>query len=210
MKTFRKISTNPVFVFLLTATFLFASCSKGNVNSNPVQETSGKELFKSIIFVDGSLTASIPALDEINFTQNLPIDQLLEFREFEDKALMYLESKDAQYFENFKQNILSSDVELIAKTLKNASNDMSPLLRTYAQTKSIDFENIDTDVLKQSKSVMVKNAEEEACLAIVIVLGVFCWAFSDFCLPDDAASLADEQGIINNTIAAQLVDLSNE
>jgi len=50
---------------MLTFSFLFASCSEEAVAPNTIENISGKELFKSIVFADGSLTVKVPC-----FTKN--------------------------------------------------------------------------------------------------------------------------------------------
>ncbi|MFV7236014.1 hypothetical protein [Flavobacterium sp. ZB4R12] len=108
MKKIRKISSNPLLLVLLVATFLFASCSNDTGSSELTKSTSennakisGEELFKSIVFADGVLTDKIPSLKSISNVNTLKKSELIKFRAIENEAIAYLKKKDANYFKNF-------------------------------------------------------------------------------------------------------------
>lgn len=207
MKNIRKISGNPVFIIMLTFSFLFASCSEEAVVPNTIENISGKELFKSIVFADGNLTANIPALQEINVTQNLSKEQLIEFRTFQNKALEYLESTDKNYFDNFKKNIMTRDVETISKTLSNSSKSLEPLVNVLAKDQKLNIKEIKSQLSNsKEKNSDLRKADEFACLLVVLILLVWYWYIKDISATKGTSALNSETSIINNTVSIQLVD----
>jgi hypothetical protein len=209
MKRIRKISGNPVFIIMLTFSLLFASCSEEAVVPNTIENISGKELFKSIVFADGNLTANVPALQKINVTDNLSKEQLIEFRAFQNKAIEYLESTEKNYFDNFKQNIMTRDVEIISKTLSNSSKSLEPLVNILANGQKLNIQEIKSQLSdSKEKNSDLQKSDEEACLAIVIVLFVWYWYTKDIpqAQSKGSSALNSETSIINNTVSIQLVD----
>lgn len=205
MKKIREISGNPVFIIMLTFSFLFASCSEEAVVSNTIENISGKELFKSIVFADGNLTANVPALQKINVTENLSKEQLIEFRSFQNKAIEYLESTDKNYFDNFKQNIMTRDVETISKTLSNSSKSLEPLVNILAKDQKLNIEEIKAQISNSNgENSDLQKGDEAACLLIVLILLVWYWYIKD--IPQGTSALNSETSIINNTVSIQLVD----
>jgi prolyl-tRNA editing enzyme YbaK/EbsC (Cys-tRNA(Pro) deacylase) len=205
MKKIREISGNPVFIIMLTFSFLFASCSEEAVVSNTIENISGKELFKSIVFADGNLTANVPALQKINVTENLSKEQLIEFRSFQNKAIEYLESTDKNYFDNFKQNIMTRDVETISKTLSNSSKSLEPLVNILAKDQKLNIEEIKAQISNSNgENSDLQKGDEAACLLIVLILLVWYWYIKD--IPQGTSALDSETSIINNTVSIQLVD----
>lgn len=205
MKKIREISGNPVFIIMLTFSFLFASCSEEAVVSNTIENISGKELFKSIVFADGNLTANVPALQKINVTENLSKEQLIEFRSFQNKAIEYLESTDKNYFDNFKQNIMTRDVETISKTLSNSSKSLEPLVNILAKDQKLNIEEIKAQISNSNgENSDLQKGDEAACLLILLIFLVWYWYIKD--IPQGTSALDSETSIINNTVSIQLVD----
>lgn len=207
MKKIRKISGNPIFIIMLTFSFLFASCSEEAVVPNTIEDISGKELFKSIVFVDGNLTSKVPALQKINVTENLSKQQLIEFRAFQNKAIEYLETTDKNYFDNFKQNIMTRDVEIISKTLSNSSKSLEPLVNILAKDQKLSIQEIKSQISNnKEKNSDLQQADKFACLLIVLILLVWYWYVKDISAQKGISALNSETSIINNSVSIQLVD----
>lgn len=205
MKQIRKISGNPIFIILLTFSFLFASCSEESIVPNTIDNISGKELFKSIVFADGSITSDIPALQKVGIAENLTAEQLIEFRTFQNKAIEYLESTDENYFKNFKQNIMTRDVETISKTLSDSSKSLEPLVNIIAKDKNLNLAEIKAEITNNNGQNL-KGPQEIACLLIVIILLVWYWYTKELSANNGSNTLSSETNIVNNTVSIQLVD----
>ncbi|MEJ5049614.1 hypothetical protein WH221_07225 [Chryseobacterium culicis] len=126
---------------LLTLNVFLASCSNsiddalGNspenskteknlngVSSKMAQEYSGEELFEGIFFAYGDFAKNIESHKEIVEKVNAaPADQKDLFNKRFSNFVKSVKTKDADYFENFKKEILSGDNSNIQNAIKNGS-----------------------------------------------------------------------------------------
>ncbi|MCD9618827.1 hypothetical protein [Chryseobacterium gleum] len=126
---------------LLTLNLFLASCSnsiddalgnstenskieKGSngLSSKMAQEYSGEELFEGIFFAYGDFAKNIPSHKEIVEKINAaPADQKELFNERFSNFVKSVKTKDADYFDNFKKDILSADNSNIQNAIKNGS-----------------------------------------------------------------------------------------
>ncbi|MBP1163170.1 MULTISPECIES: hypothetical protein [unclassified Chryseobacterium] len=126
---------------LLTLNVFLASCSNsiddalGNspenskteknlngLSSKMAQEYSGEELFEGIFFAYGDFAKNIESHKEIVEKVNAaPADQKDLFNKRFSNFVKSVKTKDADYFENFKKEILSGDNSNIQNAIKNGS-----------------------------------------------------------------------------------------
>ncbi|WP_454045219.1 hypothetical protein [Chryseobacterium sp. Marseille-Q8038] len=126
---------------LLTLNVFLASCSNsiddalGNspenskteknlngISSKMAQEYSGEELFEGIFFAYGDFAKNIESHKEIVEKVNAaPADQKDLFNKRFSNFVKSVKTKDADYFENFKKEILSGDNSNIQNAIKNGS-----------------------------------------------------------------------------------------
>jgi|GEM_PF-3734658 len=193
----KKIAHNPVFAILLTASFLFASCSSDSNEDNSASEAkakteltaenlSGKELFKAVIFADGALANKIDFVkDHFDVLSTLKTqEEINSFRSAENEAISYLEKNDPLFFDNFKKSMLTRDPSVILKTLNEASLALAPLTNQKIANAGLTVEKVKANagLLKAGKT---GKQQSEACVAVL-----FYWAYPGLLL---AAALAVEQ-----------------
>ncbi|MDR4892561.1 hypothetical protein OH816_10375 [Chryseobacterium sp. CFS7] len=86
------------------------------------QEYSGEELFEGIFFAYGDFAKNIESHKEIVEKVNAaPADQKDLFNKRFSNFVKSVKTKDADYFENFKKEILSGDNSNIQNAIKNGS-----------------------------------------------------------------------------------------
>ncbi|MDK7375603.1 hypothetical protein QP519_08650 [Weeksella virosa] len=188
MKKIRKIAENPIMTLFMCSLILFVSCNQDDIATNSaLNELSGEELFKSIIFVDGEATSSIPILDNINIYETLGSQEKIdEYKKLQNETIEFIKQQSPNYFDEFKSNITSKDPQKISSTLNQVGNYLIPFANEKLKVHGIKAE----DIVKEYKDkynddeMSINNSAQGKCLyeAIVIVavgavaLAVYIWA----------------------------------
>ncbi|MFD0862188.1 hypothetical protein ACFQ1M_08200 [Sungkyunkwania multivorans] len=136
-----KIFKNFLLLAACGALLLF-SCSKDeqgvNFDSNALDELSGKEIFKSVLFADGVLTSKIPVLaNNFDFESYFDDDELQLYRELQDEVLGSIDSQYPEYFASFKRTMRSNNFELIRQAITEAS---TIVVKASMQLHEADYE----------------------------------------------------------------------
>lgn len=167
---------------------LFVSCNQDDINTNiALNELSGEELFKSIIFVDGEATSSIPILDNINIYETLGSQEKIdEYKRLQNETIEFIKKQSPNYFNEFKSNITSKDAQKISSTLNEVGNYLIPFANERLKVHGIKAEDIVKDYKDKFNvdELSINNSSKEVCLyeAIVIVAvavaaaAVYIWA----------------------------------
>lgn len=151
MKKIRKISSSPLSLAVVMASFLCMSCNKADDfmdSDNPQGITlknaqfSGEELFKSIYFVDGQATSLLPVLtDNIKIYDYLKTqEEIAEYKQFQDKVILYLSTTNPDFFTNFQQAMSSQDPVKIKETLLESTKLMLPFLNEAMSGTGLDYD----------------------------------------------------------------------
>jgi len=175
MKTVRKITQHPMMIILLLISILNISCNQDDYVDSQIQSISGEELFKSVFFADGIATKNLPSLKKympknLDFTK----EQLIEYRQIQEKTIYYLNSLDANYMDAFKSNMLSHNPEMVSKELTKVGEDMYSYFKTELGKKNVDLDRLVNEY--NNNSIDISNAEDGVALVfiitVVIALGV--------------------------------------
>lgn len=185
MKKIRKFSSSPVAIILVALNLLFASCSSdsaSSVNDQSAAKLSGEELFKSLIFADGELSAAVPALKSAFDMSDLTAEQKVSYKKAEQEAITYLKAKDAAYFEKFQKEIYSKDPEIILASIKKVAADIKPLIDSKLAVHNLSVEKISKEYYQKNakNAPLSAKVQVEACGVWVLAVGVVVVAVAVF------------------------------
>jgi SdpC family antimicrobial peptide len=184
MKKIRKISSSPVAIILVVMNLLFASCSSDVTSSNDAVQAqlSGEELFISLVFADGPLTASVPALKSVLNTNDLTKEQLANLKKAEQESIAYLKGLDAEYFEKFQKEIYTKDPEVIVNSIRKIAMDIKPFIDSKLAVHNLSVEKISKDYFaKNGKNIALSGkSQEQVCAVWVLAVGVVLVAVAIF------------------------------
>lgn len=122
---------------------LFNSCSKASLTTGNtrIENISGEELFKSIVFADGDISGELSELKTLNNNlKYLSSETLTNYRETQVDIVNFIKEKDANFFEEFKSDILSGNPQTISNSLKEASNEVQLFTEKELLDKNINLE----------------------------------------------------------------------
>ena len=152
MKTIRKIASNPFFITLLIANFLFASCSTDttseenieNLSKSAKTKISDELVFKGIMFLEGPIADKFPEFKELNF-RNFISDktQINNVLKFQDNVNQNILKNNPNYLKEFRENISSGNFYIV----KQAIIDAGMLIKENAIKLS------GTDIVKANKII---------------------------------------------------------
>ncbi len=152
---------------------LFMSCEQyDNDGTEPIldEKISGEELFKSIIFADGNLTADIPSLQSVSQVEKMTSKEIIEFRAFQEEIISFLKSENSNYFEDFRDVMYSRNPEIISKAITKSAKDIMPLINSKLAPMDLTVEKIATDKELDFEKMRSKGLEmEQACGVVVVV-----------------------------------------
>jgi hypothetical protein len=197
MKHTRKIAKNPIFCsFLIGLIFLSTGCTKEqilNPNGNRSEiKYSGEELYEGIFFAKGEVAEAIPTIK--NSSSYFQVHQLSQksAKSMDNQmteVMNEIETKNPNYFDEFKESIATQDHLIIEETLKDATEllyetsidmylseqDQSDLkeivegidLNNHLNSNgSINYESLSKEITKDFK---VDNNEKAACVFAGVV-----------------------------------------
>lgn len=172
MKKFRQITTNPISMIILLISFLNLSCNQDDAIELRNANYDGKELFKSIILLDGEYTSKIPTLNSIKINSLIKsnVDKI-EYENFKNEAISFILQENPNFMDNFKNDILSKDPIVISEAIKSSHNVMAKFLdyklRPFGLTAekiSTDIKNIPTEELNQDSLNDIYNSANGKCV----------------------------------------------
>lgn len=121
---------NVLIAFLAFSLILSSSCSTSNdeinnsqdntskIASKSVNSFSGEEMFMSIYFAHGDFAKEIPSYDEwVDLYSTLPVNEINQFYTRYDAFVTKIKISDPNYFNNFKEDILSKDNHRISQVV---------------------------------------------------------------------------------------------
>lgn len=134
-KISKQIKIKSIFGLLMASTMFVVSCKKAvilpeeipNESSNEtsisksLNQTSGEDLFRSIFYLDGSITSKIPSIAHLDMNnQGISSSQLKAYREGQTKMISRIKDKSPNFFNDFKAKIESNNPVIIRELLKNS------------------------------------------------------------------------------------------
>lgn len=231
MKKIRKISSNPLSLAVVMVSFLCLSCNKADdiLDSDAPKaitlknaQLSGKELFKSIFFVDGQATELLPVL-----TSNVKIydylqseEEIAEYKAFQEKVILYVDSKHPEFFGDFQQKMYSQDPVAIKETLIKSTELMLPFLSEAMGGTGLDYDITESnaediaelklifdDLQSQVENSTMASGVAVLALAVAVVAAVVFYvvAISEF-----AFGVADPQTGTNLFLEELSVSISKK
>lgn len=114
MKTIRFFTKSSIMAIIFSLSFLSFSCEQDDTTIK-TKNYDSKELFKSIMFLDGKYTKDFSLLNEIR--NNYSKEQHHDYTFVLDKLI----KQNPTYLENFKQDMISKDHDRIKNSLVNAA-----------------------------------------------------------------------------------------
>ncbi|MBX2947433.1 MAG: hypothetical protein KF725_16505 [Cyclobacteriaceae bacterium] len=121
MKRLRVISLNPAVLLFVASSILLFSCSKDSLLIK-AKELSGRDLMRSIYFLDGTGTDFIEPLQELKLENLFSTEEVTYIRSHIDLFLEQIENKNPGIFESFKADMCSGDHLVIKQSLaRNAT-----------------------------------------------------------------------------------------
>ena len=124
MKTFRKLVTNAPFMALFTGLFFLLSFEKQS-SVLEVSSLNKKDVFTSIMFLDGSLVQKIAPLKDAkeSLHQGIKIDES-KSRAFENEFIIYIQKKNPNFLNDFYMDMRSHNPIIIEERIKNTQNEI--------------------------------------------------------------------------------------
>lgn len=185
LKTAKVIFTT---LFMVVVTGLFASWTSknndtGKMTAKELAAIDGKEFFKSILFADGALANRIGYVkSNFNAMENLKSkSELNDFKQYEEKVIEYLEKQDADFFEKFKESMVSRNPEQIMTKLSETGNLLIPFVNSQIKDTGLTVEKIrqNPELLNSYKNQFAENEQNRSktCLAVAIAIEGFVPGF---------------------------------
>ena len=143
MKTIRSFTKNPLTILVMVIAFLNISCNQDEFAEIQMENVSGDELFKSIIFADGMVTKNLPSLtnyspEKMNFSEN----EIESYRIHQENLINHLKSLDPNYMINFKESILSKDFKIVSNELEKVKIDVIEYYKVKLQNENISLDKL--------------------------------------------------------------------
>ena len=174
----------------------------GEESPNKLSKFSGEDIFNGIIFYEGEVAKIFPTTHEQTVIKTkLNSDILKKLHKVQSDIIDVLKAKDPEYFTNFKNIITTGNHLTIRNQLMQSSMDIREVaskLHNLDISKRMTAENLANKLYVNSRINSIKNddgtinidklnaenyanresfevkAEEEACVAIVLIL-VLLW-----------------------------------
>ena len=121
MKAIRKISTHPAILGFICLIVILFNC-KGEVNQS--KELSGRDLFRSIYFIDGPAVNLMEPLVGLQLKDLVGEEHLQAVRSKIDSFLDQMQLDQPHVFDDFKRDMTSGDHVLISQSLNRYAEVM--------------------------------------------------------------------------------------
>ncbi|WP_152537439.1 hypothetical protein [Aquimarina pacifica] len=189
-------NTLKFLMFAIGMAALIISCSNEQddleYTDAHINNLSGEELFKSIIFADGEITSKIPALtSNLDFESFFNDEELVAYRETQDKILSRIQEKDPNFLSSFKEAIISKEFYLIKKSILEATDllvktsneinnisiaDGEKIAQSIINNKELDITKFDAEgrkIINMKLDELSKtNLNEDNKFVLVIGFGI--------------------------------------
>ena len=177
MKKIRLLIENPFVIVLLLAVFVNYSFTSP-ANRISVKNLSGEDLFKSIYYADGNIAGEIESLEEISkIVKSFDKKELEEYRLEQNKVIDFLKTKDADFFNDFKETVQTKDAKSIEAYFDYSNNLIKDYVKMETQKKGVDIEKLvkeyKNDLSLNDNSTNSPNSAALVFLVtIVLVIGI--------------------------------------
>ena len=177
MKKIRLLIENPFVIVLLLAVFVNYSFTSP-ANRISVKNLSGEDLFKSIYYADGNIAGEIESLEEISkIVKSFDKKELEEYRLEQNKVIDFLKTKDADFFNDFKETVQTKDAKSIEAYFDYSNNLIKDYVKMETQKKGVDIEKLvkeyKNDLSLNDNSTNSPNSVALVFLVtIVLVIGI--------------------------------------
>lgn len=177
MKNIRPIFQNPYGIILLLAIFVNYSFSAPH-SMVKMKDQNGKEIFKSIYYADGVLTDDIESLKPIaQIVNSFDESELVEYRKEQEKVMDYLLQKDSDFFDNFKNALLTKDARLIETHINLTNGLINEYIQKEARKNGINIQEVVKEYqneidLKSNSNFSPQGVALVVVITIVLVIGI--------------------------------------
>ncbi|WP_395092916.1 hypothetical protein ACF3NR_02365 [Vaginella massiliensis] len=177
MKKIRLLIENPFVIVLLLAVFVNYSFTSP-ANRISVKNLSGEDLFKSIYYADGNITGEIESLEEISkIVKSFDKKELEEYRLEQNKVIDFLKTKDADFFNDFKETVQTKDAKSIEAYFDYSNNLIKDYVKMETQKKGVDIEKLVKEYkndlsLNDNSTNSPKSVALVFLVTIVLVIGI--------------------------------------
>ena len=177
MKKIRLLIEDPFVIVLLLAVFVNYSFTSP-ANRISVKNLSGEDLFKSIYYADGNIAGEIESLEEISkIVKSFDKKELEEYRLEQNKVIDFLKTKDADFFNDFKETVQTKDAKSIEAYFDYSNNLIKDYVKMETQKKGVDIEKLvkeyKNDLSLNDNSTNSPNSVALVFLVtIVLVIGI--------------------------------------
>jgi SdpC family antimicrobial peptide len=187
-----------IFALTIIFTLVTSSCKK-DFTTNKTETTTkdvmsfeildsakvdGRELFKSLIFIDGMYTNRVPSFDNNNLSSiNIfsTQSQINEYRSFQEKAMNFIDSTNPGYFAQFKASMFSGNPTIIFNELVTGKFKTKNYINKLLEPTGYDVEHfVETGLTDENMSLLQSNT---ACALV--------WFGLEFFVVADRAVLLD-------------------
>jgi SdpC family antimicrobial peptide len=152
LKLIRKISSKPIVILPLAGIFTFVSCRKENITAQLINKTQSEQissnksfrsndqtpenLFRGILFLDGSFAQNIDALaGMVDKRDNAPDSIKIFHKKFADEIIDSIKQRSPSIFAHFKTELKSNDLYRVDNALKNAAKLIDQIARNSPNYK---------------------------------------------------------------------------
>lgn len=186
-------------VFFLSSTIVFYGCSFDNGNqSEQLNEIvvasksnnySGKDFFKGIFFINGEIAKNLSIItNNYDISENMDyLNNQKEFDKVQNEIIQLIEDNNPAFFDDFLISMQSKNPMLITQALKNAKNELIPVIQDLLLQNNIQYDiskynledrnelnNIYEDYVNEVNNGVINNASIVlAVLLVVVAAAVF-------------------------------------
>ncbi len=174
-----------------------------------INSMSSEEVFRGVIFREGSLALQLFNKEDIEFTNNLNDDIKENLNATKAKIIQVIKSENPRYLSDFKSKIVSGDHFKVYNALVDAQEYVKSIVKTQ-------YKLTDSEIDKYSKGgdpkaeITKLSADRNACIAVLIALVLVLLKLLVIPFAPDGDVSPEVSRLENEQLATTLVELSNK
>lgn len=172
-----------------------------------LKSMSGEEVFRGVVFKEGTLSKMLYNAEDLAVVNNLNADVMKELVTAKSKIMSVIKTENPKYFSDFKTKILSNDHVVVYNALMSAKDYVRTIIQNQYKVTDSQIDKFTNADLKDGISKL--NADRSMCVAVVVVAMVLVlWVLVIPFTESDTISYESASRLENEQLAAKLVEIN--
>lgn len=213
MKLFRK----PFFAIFASLLILFVSCEQDEIIESQIENLSGEELFKSIIFADGKITKNLEQLEPVRKQiENFSAEETFIFNNFKKDVIEFIKADEPSFFDKFKSQVTSTNSKDVSQAIVEGSHKLYSYAKLDLKRQGIEIDKYskfyvnDLDLTTQdisSNGLAIWVVVSIALLIVVVVAGNITEVSNSDPIELEPARIINDKSFSHQNLVVELMQL---